>query len=265
MKKIIMTADDFAQSENIDQGILQLIRMGSVTATSCLTLSPRWQDAAKTITSEIRQLADIGLHLDFTQYPQVLHNKLYTLIFKTYARALPYAQIVRSIHQQLDNFEHTLGTPPDYIDGHQHVHQLPQIREVLIEVLTKRYPKNSPWLRISKPLNQDGIKARIIGALGADALEKQAIAANIKHTKCLLGVYDFDISQQNYEKKLNAWFSLNHVNPTAFMCHPALAKMEHSNQLNDPIYSARLVEYQVLSGDGFMNLLEQQQVKLIRG
>ncbi len=265
MNKIIMSADDFAQSEDIDAGILQLIKMGRLTATSCLTLSPSWQQAAKTITPEIRKQADIGLHLDFTQYPQALHNKLAKLIIKAYCRALPYPAIVQSIHQQLDNFEQALGTPPDYIDGHQHVHQLPQIREALVEVLTQRYAKKLPWLRISKPIKQDGVKARIIGALGANSLEKLAKTANIRHTQSLLGVYDFNITQENYEKKLNTWFSLNSVSSSAFMCHPALANAGNSKQLEDPIYPARLTEYQVFSNDAFMRMLEQHQITLIRG
>jgi predicted glycoside hydrolase/deacetylase ChbG (UPF0249 family) len=265
MKKIIMSADDFAQSEDIDTGILQLIKMGRLTATSCLTLSPRWQEAAKKITPEISKQADIGLHLDFTQYPQALKNKLSNLIVKTYCRKLPHTVIVQSIHRQLDNFEQALDTPPDYIDGHQHVHQLPQIREALVEVLTQRYSPKLPWLRISKPFKQDGLKARIIGALGADGLEKLATSANIRHTQSLLGVYDFNITQENYEKKLNTWFSLNPVGSTAFMCHPALANAEKNKQQEDPIYPARLTEYEVLSDDIFMRRLEKHQIKLIRG
>lgn len=265
MKKIIMSADDFAQSEDIDAGILQLISMGRLTAASCLTLSPRWQVAAKTITPEIRKQADIGLHLDFTQYPQVLRNELPKLIIKTYCRALPYAAIVQSIHRQLDSFEQALGTAPDYIDGHQHVHQLPQIREALIEALTQRYPRQLPWLRISKPLRQDGIKAIVIGTLGAKALEKLALAANIRHTEYLLGVYDFNITQQDYEKKLNTWFSLNCMGTAAFMCHPATSYAANSMQIADPIYPARLTEYQVFSTDVFMHMLERNQIKLIRG
>jgi predicted glycoside hydrolase/deacetylase ChbG (UPF0249 family) len=265
MKKIIMSADDYAQSEDVDTGILQLIKMGRLTATSCLTLSPRWQEAAKKITPEIRKQADIGLHLDFTQYPQALKNKLSKLIIKTYCRTLPHTVIVQSIHRQLDNFEQALDTPPDYIDGHQHVHQLPQIREALVEVLTQRYSTKLPWLRISKPLKQDGLKARIIGALGANSLEKLATVANIRHTKILLGVYDFNTTQENYKKKLNTWFSLNSVGTTSFMCHPALANAKSSKQLEDLIYPARLTEYKVFSDSAFMRILEQHQITLIRG
>jgi predicted glycoside hydrolase/deacetylase ChbG (UPF0249 family) len=265
MKKIIISADDFAQSEDIDTGILQLIKMGRLTATSCLTLSPRWQEAAKTITPEMRKQADIGLHLDFTQYPQTLKNKLSKLIVKAYCGALPHTAIVQSIHRQLDHFEQALDTPPDYIDGHQHVHQLPQIREALIEVLTHRYSPTLPWLRISKPLKQDGLKARVIGALGANGLERLATAANIRHTQSLLGVYDFNITQKEYQKKLNSWFSFNHVKSTAFMCHPALTNARNSQQPEDPIYPARLTEYQVLADDAFMRMLEQHQITLIRG
>lgn len=265
MKKIIMSADDFAQSEDIDAGILQLIRMGRLTATSCLTLSPRWQTAAKTVTPEIRKQADIGLHLDFTQYPQALRNELSKLIIKTYCRALPHSRIVQSIHHQLDNFEQAIGTAPDYIDGHQHVHQLPQIREALVEVLTQRYSGQLPWLRVSKPLRQDGLKARVIGALGARTLEKLSLAANIRHTQCLLGVYDFNITQQDYEKKLNTWFSLNTIGTTAFMCHPATSHAKDNKQSVDPIYPARLTEYQVFAAHAFTHMLEQYQIKLVRG
>src|SRR5437867_7212260 len=128
MTPLIISADDYAQSAAIDAGILALIQQQRLTATSCLTLSPRWAEAAKLITGEIRSKADIGLHLDFTQYEQPLRNSLPKLIVRTMARSLPRKAICASIETQLNHFEDALGTAPDYIDGHQHVHQLPQIR-----------------------------------------------------------------------------------------------------------------------------------------
>lgn len=77
--KLILCADDFGQSEAIDQAIIKLIKMGRLSATSCMTLSPRWNEAAKQITPYIRKKASIGLHLDLTTLvtPSVIQNWSY--------------------------------------------------------------------------------------------------------------------------------------------------------------------------------------------
>ena len=42
-------------------------------------------------------------------------------------------------------FVHTFGCAPDFIDGHQHVHLFPQIREALLRVARETAP--GAWLR----------------------------------------------------------------------------------------------------------------------
>ena len=37
--------------------------------------------------------------------------------------------------------------PPDFVDGHHHVHVLPVIREALIDVLRRRFPQGGPLIR----------------------------------------------------------------------------------------------------------------------
>jgi len=267
MKQLIITADDFAQSEAIDAGILQLIQLGRLTATSCLTLSPRWLQAAKTINADIRAKADIGLHLDFTQFNPIFKGSLGRIMLQSTARLLPKALILQSIHQQLEAFEHALGTAPDYIDGHQHVHQLPQIREALIEILMLRYANQLPWIRVSKPLTHDGFKARVIAYFGANALIKLASRHGLRHNHTLLGVYDFNVDQAQYQRKLTAW--LNHASNThtveALMCHPAILGPVRQDQDQDPIYVARTVEYAVLADDAFKIMLNQHNIQLVRG
>ncbi|MGZ8252383.1 MAG: ChbG/HpnK family deacetylase, partial [Methylophilaceae bacterium] len=114
MKPIIVCADDFAQSAGIDAAIIALIQQGRLSATSCMTLSPRWPAAATLISEEIRHQADIGLHLDFTQYAQPLKHSLPMLIARAVSHSLPAKKIYTSINSQLDNFENALGTAPDY-------------------------------------------------------------------------------------------------------------------------------------------------------
>ena len=51
------------------------------------------------------------------------------------------------IAAQLDTFTQALGRAPAYIDGHQHVHQLPVVRTLLLEEIARRYPAAALWLR----------------------------------------------------------------------------------------------------------------------
>lgn len=265
MTTLIMTADDYAQSAAIDSGILHLVGMGRVTAFSCLTLSPRWPEAAANISAQVKQSADIGLHLDFTQYTQPLKHSLATLIIKTKLRLLDESAIRHAIKTQLDAFEQALGMAPDYIDGHQHVHQLPQIRKVLIQELMARYPARLPWLRIAVPPAVDGVKGMIIRWLGASTLQALASLNGLRYTHSLLGVYGFNLNAAMYLSKLDAWMQAAKAmhRPVAMMCHPAVG-VSHTDS-SDPILTARLQEYEALSSPQFAALIASHQVSLSRG
>ena len=52
--------------------------------------------------------------------------------------------LVDEFMSQLRMFVHSLGRPPDFIDGHQHVHLFPQIRDAVLQV-AKEAP--NAWLR----------------------------------------------------------------------------------------------------------------------
>ena len=80
---------------------------------------------------------DVGLHLDLTEhtFDAQLRRSLPVLIALaetagwidgTGARAKSTAQ--------LEAFEQAVGRAPAHVDGHQHVHQFPVIREALIDV-----------------------------------------------------------------------------------------------------------------------------------
>lgn len=267
MHSLIITADDYAQSDAIDNGILSLVEQGRLTGFSCLVLSPRWPQAAKRLTPAIQEKADIGLHLDFTQYPQVTRNRLPLLIAKSLTRYLPRKAIRASIITQLNHFEDALGKAPDYLDGHQHVHQLPQIRDELVDIMTQRYRHNMPWLRIAKPPASDGLKAGIIGLLGGATLARLARKHGIRHTRCLLGVYGFNGNASDYGERLARWLAVSarQKAPCALMCHPALDTGIAMDNLQDPIYQARLNEYRIFSNEALPGLLEKYQVRPARG
>jgi hypothetical protein len=134
------------------------------------------------------------------------------------------------------------------------VHQLPVIREALIQAMQQRYAANKvakmPWLRIAQPPFSWQVKSNIIGLLGASALKALAKQAAIAYSPVLLGVYGFNCDAASYQQLFNQWLQQASRYPSAaLMCHPALAiasSTDSSEQSQDAILAARQMEYQVL-------------------
>ncbi|MCP2821003.1 ChbG/HpnK family deacetylase, partial [Salmonella enterica subsp. enterica serovar Typhimurium] len=89
-----------------------------------MTRAPGWPAAA----SRIGTAGSFGLHLDFTEFSP-LRRGLWPLIGASLAHRLDASALRDEIATQCALFEDATGRAPDYVDGHQHVHQLPQIRE----------------------------------------------------------------------------------------------------------------------------------------
>lgn len=274
MAEVIICADDFAQSAAIDHAVIELIEGGVLTATSCMTLSPRWPDSAPQLTAKLRAKADVGLHLDFTQYAQALRMHHGVLVLRSLLRMLDSHAVRLNIRQQLDAFEQGVGTPPDYVDGHLHVHQLPVIRDVLVYELQQRYGQlpveKRPWLRISSPPAGSGFKARIIHWLGAKALQAAATAAGFKVSPCLLGVYDFKGDEAKYQahwrnwaRQLQQFVVQENRLPPVLMCHPS--KPINAMDGNDPIAHARVNEWRLMQSPTFAAWLMQADIQPVKG
>lgn len=259
-------ADDFGLESGVDQGIASLAARGRLTAISCLSTGPAFAGDA----GMIRELdVDTGLHLNFTESlgQRGLFMPIAKLILSAYLRKLPAELIQEQVNRQLDAFESILGRAPDFVDGHLHVHQLPQIRESLIEQLTQRYGQHPDlWIRDTKPGPMSAalplvqrLKARLIGSLGATRLRAIARPAGIRMNEGgFFGVYDFARPHPPYPRMLEAW--LGQMRSGALlMVHPA-----QSIQPGDLFGQDRVEEYRVLGSQTFENLLMQTGVRLAR-
>lgn len=238
MRTVFITADDYGYNGAVDDAVLSLLADGRLSGAGCMTRAPGWPAAATRIGAQ----SGFGLHLDFTEFSPQRHG-LWPLIGASLAHRLDPAALREEITAQCALFEDATGSAPAYVDGHQHVHQLPQIREALVEVLAARYAGRLPWLRISGARIGDGAKALFIAALGAAALERLAFAAHIRTMPRLLGAYGFDGDAPAYRRRLAGWLD-SAANGDALMVHPATRALP-----DDPIGAARVREYGVLAAD----------------
>lgn len=257
-KHIVICADDFGMDSGIDAGILRLAALKRLNATSCLVEGPSFRESAGTLKESGLQL---GLHLNFTEPMGApgLYLPVSSLIARSYLRRLDGTDARHQIERQLDVFEAVLGRAPDFVDGHQHVHQLPQIRQALVDELTRRYsPRSSsaasetqarPWLRHTKAGSQTGmpvrlrLKARVIQLLGSRALARLAGSDGFQMNAGLLGVYDFRGGVLKYQMLLRRW--LEHaVDGDELMCHPSARAVD-----GDVLGEQRVAEFNVLAGE----------------
>ena len=261
LKGVVVCADDFAVHESASLGIAQLARMGRISATSAMVLSPRWpQDVA--LLHDLRGLLAVGLHLDWTSEFAVASGHGLPLGKAMLKAALGGFDTVAAravIERQLDAFEAQWQAPPDYVDGHQHVQQFAGIREALVQALSRRYGRQNakPYLRISRaPPGTADLKAKVIAVMGASAIEIIATRADITCATALLGIYDFAGSVERYAGLMAGW--LNDAPPgSIIMCHPAL-----SAEPGDAIGAARAQEFAYLSSADFTQALVMAGVQL---
>jgi len=141
-----------------------------------------------------------------------------------------------------------MGRLPDFVDGHQHVHQLPVIREQLIAVMNQRYGVVKPWLRVTLPASST-FKSWLIGRLGAKPLAELASRQGYPQNHRLVGVYGFDLSEADYLQHMKRWLDCAN-DGDVLMCHPSVPWSGE-----DPLQGARNREYRVLSSEAFSALL----------
>lgn len=205
---IVLCADDFGLAPGINTAIVDLILAGRLTATGCMSALPHWREGAPALRAALRHApADVGLHLTLTDHPALsgAHGiatagrlpAVNTLLRRALLRALPAAAIASEIDAQLDAFEDLWGQAPDFVDGHQHVHLFPGVREALVAALLRRYPRGSVWVRdcVETPRRCvqrriSSAKALFLSALGL-GLRRQLRAGGIPANDGFSGVHDF--------------------------------------------------------------------------
>lgn len=251
-KRIVMCADDYGMNLAVNRGILELAAQGRLCATSILVDAPCARDNIDELLASGIQL---GLHLNLTEFfgQSGVCLPLKKLIFKAYTLALSNQALQDTIEHQLELFYAITGKEPAYIDGHQHVHQLPQVRNVLLQQLLKL--KSKPWLRNTNMRRVKGLpwqvqlKAAIICALGSKGLAARAKALGFRQNPGFLGVYDFKGGVKSYEDYMRNWLEYCQ-DGDVLMCHPAA-----DVDINADLAKQRYAEYKVISSTLMGHLL----------
>lgn len=242
MSRLILCADDFAFSRDVSETIAALAQDGKLNAISCMAVMPGWT-ADSALLHDLPEYVQIGLHLTLTGEcpltpmpefaPEGILPKINALQRCAQKGRLPLDQIAVEVRAQFDAFMAAMGRPPAFVDGHQHAHALPGIREIVLEETARRAP--SAWLRncMDRPLAMLSrpFRGKAIGsAFHSRGLRAAAAEYGLSCNDSFAGHYDF-------ARDYSGVFATFLEQPSAMhlvMCHPGAG-----NRHSDEIASAR--------------------------
>jgi len=261
---LAVCADDFGLGSGVSRGIAELAAGGRVVAVSCLVTPPGWAAAAPTLAG-LPQAVQRGLHFNLSEgepvspalrgaWPQL--PALPRLIAAALAGRLPLPALAAEWQAQWRRFVDAAGAAPDYVDGHQHVHHLPGVREIVVEAAVAAGVAVRSTGRVLGP----GFAAKrwLIEHTGGRALAALLRSRGVAHNAALLGVYDF--RAPDYRSLMQRWLASVPARGGLLLCHPALDA--GCGDGADPIAAARRREAAYLGSDAFSEDLAAAGVSL---
>ena len=269
-RSIRLIADDYGLAPGVSSAILDLIERGRLTGTSCMTGFPEWEEAAARIRP-LRQRAAIGLHLTLTDQiaatgssslaPEGRLPGLASLALPVRRQRIDERDVHAELDAQYDRFTEALAGPPDHIDGHQHVHFLPVVRNWLLA----RFEGSArrPALRGAPgfpALDASAAKIAAIATLAA-GFNRAMQRAGFSVMTPLSGIYDWR-QPEKFASTLRAAIDTL-PEQGLFMCHPG--HVDDVLRARDPMQGAREAEFTVLSSQDFGASLERADARIKGG
>lgn len=157
---LIVNADDFGRSAEVNAGIVRAYEGGVVTSASLMVRWPAAEDAAA-YAREHPSLA-VGLHLDLGEW--TYRDGAWAVEYEVVAPDDVEA-VEAEVRSQLDRCRHLLGREPTHLDSHQHIH----VKESAVTDAALRVANE-----LSVPLRQRDPRVRYCGSFYGQSAEGQA-------------------------------------------------------------------------------------------
>lgn len=246
---------------------------GRINATSVMVVAPsfkRSEALSLAILNAGTQRVAIGLHLTLTAPFRPLSDgygplrrdtflPLKSTLRSALLRMLRPEKVAVEVAAQIKAFETAFGRLPDFIDGHQHVHLFPQIRDAVLNVVKDRAPH--AWIRQCGRLPANARagdrKAWLLDRL-SHTFRKRARKLGLKTNPAFAGTYDFD-TKPDFAALFLAFLD-GLPDGSVVMCHPG--HVDEELQHLDPLTTLREVEYRYFAADGFPGVLAAKGVTL---
>ena len=277
LRRLWLCADDYGISPAVNRAILDLIGRGRINATSVMVTTPTFSAAAAQALSDLAgpgRRAAIGLHVTLTApfrpstsaYHPLASDGAFLSLAGTFAaglrRRLDADALTAEVEHQFAAFRAAFGRSPDFVDGHQHVHLLPQVSDVVLAAIRRIAPEAwirqcgramPPWRRLGDP------KGLVLDFLSI-RLRRRCAASGVRTNPAFSGTYDF--TRDTAFDVLFGSFLQGLPDGGLVMCHPGFVDAEL--QRLDVFTTMREREHAFLAGEQFPALLAADGIELAR-
>lgn len=207
-KRLIVNADDFGFTRDVNRGIVEAHRAGILTATTMMANGAAFDDAVR-LARETPSL-DVGAHLTLVGGPEQPPTVAALLAALARGRICPYDEFAAQLRRIVD-----AGLAPTHLDTHKHTHLLPGVLDAVLRVANEFAVR---WVRapFDHPAAGTSLKARSI-ALLAPRFRRKLAARGCHATDQFAG---FDMTGRFGSEELAALIGRLPTGVTEFMCHP---------------------------------------------
>jgi predicted glycoside hydrolase/deacetylase ChbG (UPF0249 family) len=260
-KILVVNADDFGFTPDVNEGIVEAHRRGILTATTLMANGAAFENAVR-LAGETPTL-DVGCHLVLVGGDSVATGKPLPATVAELMRALALRQI-RVYDELRAQVERILasGIRASHLDTHKHTHLAPPVLEAVARLSAEfgirwvRRPFDFPLLASGVPL-PIRMTSRAMGLLRGRfhrVLEKHGC----RTTDHFAG---FQITGQFRVRQLVALLRLLPEGSTEFMCHPGRCGPE-LRTARTRLKESREAELEALTAPEIRETIEREAIEL---
>ena len=281
---MILCADDYGISPSVSRGIVELVDRGRVSATSCMVTGSANLEQQMSEIAARREIVDVGLHLTLTDNMPLTDGltvksglveatgrflRFGQLLTNCYLKRIDPELLRQEVMAQLTYFFELVGAWPTHIDGHQHVQQLPMIREALVEVCrqtldSKFYVRSgcfAPRWLFNQDLYSDMRNGSFLIASQSIGLVRLLRDHGVAHNRYLLGYYSYE-GRHAFGEVLSRYARLGPDGDDILFTHPGYVDEELKRK--DGVTGERLNNLEYLMGPSLGEELERHGLTINR-
>jgi predicted glycoside hydrolase/deacetylase ChbG (UPF0249 family) len=219
VRKLVVNADDFGFTRDVNQGIVEAHRDGILTSTTLMATGAAFDDAV--CLARENPALDIGVHLVLVGEPPFPMTMAQLMRAMLLGRIRIYAELRAPVTRVFD-----AGIKPTHLDTHKHTHLLPPVLDALAR-LSEEY--KIPWVR--RPFDLPLTAAARPGVGWAKRATSQALGVVRGRFASVLASHGcrstdhfagFQITGRYNAMELARLIRALPEGSTEFMCHPGI-------------------------------------------
>ena len=220
MRRLVVNADDFGFTRDVNQGIVEAHREGILTAATLMATGAAFDDAVR--LARENPALDIGVHLVLVGEPPFPRTLVQLMRAVALGRISIHEELLSQVRRVLD-----AGLRPTHLDTHKHTHLLPPVLDAVARISAEC---RIPWVR--RPFDfwspSEGVPWTTRGASMALGALRSSFSRVLAQYACRFTDHftGFRITGRYTAAQLARLIRALPEGSTEFMCHPGICGNE---------------------------------------